>query len=305
MILVSRTFAPWLNDHEFMPKMLAAAGMHSHPEHPEQRDLTVLAAAVDEVPRYSRELDYFASSEGISVLRGNAGLLLPHLWDAGRAPVDTQQASLEFQPPDTRCVGPMRVTVPLANTIFTSGTPHTLLASRWRTNPGHATDLVELAERTRETVVLRASDLGFLPKSATSVRTNLVPVTQPRKVLASLGNILSKVEINGQPAPPSKELEAVVPQLLEQRHKRGGPPPGPVGVWALTIPKRLMATYPTEALRLEDMQASDEPRLARATAQIFDMLIADGCRLSKVCKYHPPSSSPYPTPSRPQTSHRN
>ena len=281
MILVSRTFAPWLSDHDFLLKMLAATRVHAYPE---QRELTVLAAAVDGVPRYSRELDQFASAEGISVLRGNSSLLLPHLWDTGPAPADTQQASLQFQPPNTRCVGPMRVTVPLANTLFTSGKPHTLVASRWLTNPGQATDLVEMTERTKATIVLGASDLGFLPKSATSVRTNLVPVTHPRKVLASLGNILSKVEINGQPAPPSRELEAVVPQLLEKRHKRGGPPPGPVGVWALTIPKRLMATYPTEILRLEGMRASDEPRLARATSQVFDMLIADGCRLSKVCE---------------------
>jgi hypothetical protein len=73
--LVSRSLAAWLNDDDFLLRMLVATGMTNRPD----RALTLLAAAVDEVPRYDRRLDFFASSEGISVLRGRAHHILPGL----------------------------------------------------------------------------------------------------------------------------------------------------------------------------------------------------------------------------------
>ncbi|KAK4152420.1 hypothetical protein C8A00DRAFT_16259 [Chaetomidium leptoderma] len=287
VILVSRTLAAWLDDDAFVSRMLAATGMSHGPG----RELTVLAAAVDEVPRYDRRLDLFGSSEGVSVLCRDAGRVLPHLWDAEAPAAITQRASLEFRPAKTRFMSRLGVNVPLANTLFANGRQHALVASRWHADERRAPSLVEKTQRTSQTIVLSTGDLGFANESRSTVAAHLVPLTPARKVLDSLGNILSQVEINGQSAPASRELEAIVPLLLQQRRKlrddkpgQDHPPGGPVGIWALTIPERYINRGPPlpEPLQLDNYRSEDELRLARATSNGFDQLISSGCKLHKV-----------------------
>lgn len=254
----------------------------------------MLAAAVDEVPRYDHRLDFFGSSEGVSVLRGTASRVLPHLWDAGKPKASTQQASLEFRPPPTRSFGPLRVDAPLANTLFTNGRHHALSASRWQTHSGLPPSITAKVQQTHQTIVLPAGDPGSAGGSISTVAAHLVPVTAPRKVLLSLGNILSQVEVDGQSTPASQELEAIVPLLLQQRRKlrdakpgEEHPAAGPVGVWALTIPAQYFSGGPPalEPLQLQNYRAEDELRLAGAAADGMDMLISGGCELHKVCKH--------------------
>lgn len=268
VILVSRLLAPWLADDAFISSVLDAANLASGPK---KRKLSVLAAAVDEVPCFDPDTGSFGSSEGISVLLGRAKYLMPRLWcpeDAPTTPQQAQQASLDFR----LCqVAPLKVTVPVANTLFTADKRHVLFASRWLAGATHGLELVEKAEKTKAT-------LQIWPKNdqkPARLLANLIPVTRPRKVLASLGNILSKIEIGGQPAPPSQELETILPGLLNARRERlGGShtdsrPPSSIGVWALTIPKTVLDIYP---MNMEaDWQQYGWNRLLEA-----------GCHFSKV-----------------------
>lgn len=291
VLLVSRAFAPWLDDKAFLSQMLVAAGLAS--EDPvsaagETRELTMLAAAIDQVPRYYRELDYFGSSEGISVIRGSSKRLLSRVWDATPPPAKAQQASLQFIPPRAPSMPPMTVTLPLANTLFTTGKPHALFVSRWATAKGRSPEVLETLEREQATIAPKTADRRAKGRAlATSLRANLIPVTPPRKILASLGNILSRVEIDGRPAPASRELEDVVPRLIEQRRERlssdhgeDHTPAGPIGVWALTIPEALVAARPPS----KDKQYSDEPQSALARDYPWETLTEAGCQLNRVCK---------------------
>ncbi|KAK4043643.1 hypothetical protein C8A01DRAFT_43401 [Parachaetomium inaequale] len=287
VILVSRTLAPWLDDDAFVARLLAASGLADN----KSVDLSVLAAAVDEVPRYDRRGDFFASSEGVSVLRGNASRMLPSLWDPENPTPSARPASLEFRPPPTRHVGPLRVHVPLANTLFANGRHHALFASRWPSGSQLLPRLATKVQRTNQTIVLPPADLGFVPASESSVTAHLIPLTRPRKVVHSLGNILSRIEIDGQPVPASRELESLVPLLLkaprklrDNAHDADHPAGGPVGVWAMTMPrhldKHLLLTHPLPLNRR--YHPANEWRLASATANRMDAFIAAGCQLHKV-----------------------
>ena len=278
MILVSRGFAPWLDDYPFLSRLLTATGLAGFSK---EQDLTLLTAAVDKVPCYSSDAAGFGSSEGISVILGSSGGMLPNLWMPPGPPTSTEQASLEFVPRQAERLSP-RLTLPLANTLFATGEPHALVASRWRALPGRAPVVVHKLQRTQATIALP-------DKQKAAMRINLIPVTPPRKILASLGNVLSKIEIDGRPAPPSQELEAIVPKLIESRHKARGSrraedcQPGPVGVWALTIPKSLLDTYPIH----KGTVYGDRPASAARNGFDWAMLMANGCKLSKICECPP------------------
>jgi hypothetical protein len=266
--------------------MLAATGLTNFAP----KELDVLVAAVDEVPRYDPGLDHFSSSEGISVLRGISRHVLPCLWVKESATRSIQPASLNFRVPPTYWPGLLSVNAPLANTVFANGRPHTLSATRWRSDPGSLPTLTERLERAHQTILLDNQELGFTRRSFSTVAGHLVPVTAPRKVLRFLGNILSQVEIDGQPVPASKELESIIPALLEQRRKLHGEnhPAGPVGVWALVMQQRYIEEGRPilEPLQVGEYRPEDELRLARTAADELDWLLSNRCRLHRVGECH-------------------
>jgi hypothetical protein len=289
VILVSRDLAPWLADKKFLADLITATGLAT--ACPERRTLSVLSAVVDEVPYYSSKKNDFGSSQGISVLLGKGDFLIPTLWFSEKSQGITPRASLEFR--TWKAAWATKLTLPLANTLFTTGQPHTLFATRWAATGEPGPVLRDSVKRTQATIGLPPSVELHDPKS--TLRVNLTPVTPPRKILASLGNILSKIEIDGHPAPPSQELESNIPKLLERRRSSLPPdhPPAPVGVWALTIPKDLLRAYPI----MESSDSYHPRRLARLRGTDFDwdLLMSRGCQLSKVCEYIPSQGPPgYP-----------
>ncbi|KAL2199958.1 hypothetical protein P885DRAFT_29485 [Corynascus similis CBS 632.67] len=287
VILASRSLAPWLDDNVFLSRLLAASGMADV----EPSNVSVLTAAVDEVPRYDRRLDYFASSEGISILRGHKRRILPslHFSTATSAspslPSDQQPAS----------PSPFRVHVPLANTLFANGRQNTMSASQWWfPNQLHiGSQLPVLKQKvhlTNQTVILPPNDLGFTPGSGTGVSGRIIPVTPARRVVGSMGNILSKIEINGEPAPASQELEHIVHLLLkpprklrEDNHGSDHTTRGPLDVWAMIIPpEHVESDRVTPPLPLDEYHPNREWRLARHCSNAVALHLAYGCRLHRV-----------------------
>jgi hypothetical protein len=273
--------------------MVASAGIASAST---PQELTVLAAAVDEVPCYDPGLgSLFSSSEGVSVLRGNANRLLqslPSFPEVESPEKGAQEPSLEFHPPPCRYAGPLAVAIPLANTVFSNGRPHTLFASRWGSESSGSPRLVNKTQMTSQTIILPpAADMGNSQRdqSTSSVISHLVPVTAPRRIEAGLGNILRNIEINGSPRPASQELEDVIPRLLEARRKDKDKDSasGPLDVWALIIPAHYLEKgLPiSDPLELGNYQRSDEVSLAGPVADQMDMFVAEGCQLRKVCEW--------------------
>lgn len=262
----------------------------------------MLSAAVDEVPRFDSRSGFFSSSEGLSVLCGRVGRDVADPWrDEKVEEVVGAQPCLHFRALPVGRTGPLRVTVPLANTVFSNGRSHTLSASLWRAGSG-AREELRLARRAEKTSqAILSSWLEGSPgrpmwwsSARARVACPLVPVTQPRRIAAGLGNILRQVDLDGVPAPASRELEAVIPALLAQRQKHatgrdGGDlaAPGPVGVWALMLPAKYAEGSPEamlEPLDCSEYDPSDELVRADRTMEAMDELIARGCQLRKICE---------------------
>ncbi|KAK4205331.1 hypothetical protein QBC40DRAFT_271526 [Triangularia verruculosa] len=293
VVLVSRSLAPWLQDQAFMAELLEST--ISGEEAGTGRELSVLSAAVDEVPQFQGAL---TSSEGVSVLRGSAARVLPGLWEVGSDQTFSPSSSSQRQPSflEFRLPGlqpkseSLQVTVPLANTIFTNVKPHALFASKWHHNPAAARKGLSMAasvEKTTQTILLPGHDQIPSQSTASTVYTALVPVTRPHKIVAGLGNILRQVEVGVKPEPASKGLEAVIPTLLKKRleHSESDVPEysGPVGVWALIMPKDAVEQFPMpDPLDVENYDPHDEWDLVYQTSHAMDGLIASGCQLRKI-----------------------
>ncbi|KAK0632267.1 hypothetical protein B0T14DRAFT_444941 [Immersiella caudata] len=271
VILTSKSLAVWLQDATFVSKLLAPLGQSEKPA-----ELSVLSAAVDAIPRLSSTGSY-SSSEGLAILHGSLDETLPDLWSDPESSESELQPSLEFQMAPLRH-DPVQVTVPVANTVFSNGRSHTIFASQWQTIKGTPPKLLRVVERTRQVIVTNTSN----SYADSRVVAPLVPVTEPRKILAGLGNILRQIEIDLLPAPASKELEDIIPKLLKARSDRhnGYRQVGPMGVWAMVYPERIVASR--ELPRVFDITSGEEWPHAREASKLVFKLLARGCHVRKI-----------------------
>ncbi|KAL2262814.1 hypothetical protein VTK26DRAFT_9396 [Humicola hyalothermophila] len=276
VILASRTLAPLLDDDGFIARLISSTGHVLE----KPKAVSVLTAAVDEVPTYDHQSDAFCSAEGLSILRGSAARVLPrHLRE--EALIQGAKPSIEFSPPRARFTGPLRVTVPLANTIFTNGKTHSLTESLWETGQQKPPRLQHRVQKTKAEVVIPATDMGFGPKAVSAIMPGLVPITEPSKILSSFGNILRQISLGG-PSGASTELERIIPPITQLSRRTSGP----LEVWALILPPEYVAKglplprpIPSEP---SAYNIQHEQYLAQRTATLMGMLLAGGCRLHKV-----------------------
>ncbi|KAK8095280.1 6-phosphogluconate dehydrogenase [Apiospora kogelbergensis] len=267
VILASPEFASWSEDQGFMSQLLAAlhqqqrrlggdtgaaAGGESH--------MDVLFGVTDGIVDPSRS--YGKPQPGLSILYGGTASLLPSLWKqqdkagtASNSAGDADRASsLVFtnvkDKDGLHAEGPANlspeVTLPLANTIFQNGRRSTLLASRWslpNSAANHNNNTVELSrlqEKSQQEIVCLQGSRRVPP------RIPLMPLAPARKIVAGLGNIVRQVEMDGVASPASRELEILIPQMLEKRAAQAQDQvqaPRPIGVWAWVIPESWVKRY--------------------------------------------------------------
>lgn len=126
--------------------------------------------------------------------------------------------------------------LPLANTVFQTGSPTTMAYSIWEKGSG----MRELTLKSKQDVThhtIRMQDKGGTRHYTSTFAVPLVPLTVPRCVEASMGNILRRVTgPDGESVTASQELEHVVPRYFSTR----GEPQQATTVWALIIPKHTM-----------------------------------------------------------------
>ncbi|KAK3941577.1 hypothetical protein QBC46DRAFT_458267 [Diplogelasinospora grovesii] len=301
VILASKSLSSWLDDESFISKLLAPlCTEQSSTASSEKPEVLVLSAAVDGIPRSSSA----TASEGLSVLYGQVENIFhgqqstePGRTDfRGAAP--THPPSLEFHTPPLR--GGSReksrkiyVTVPLANTVFETGMPYTITISSYAVS-GAGGPL-----RVSRGVPGDVSQKIVLPSSTSSsssdVSVPLLPITNPQKIATGLGNILRQLEgPDGKLTPASKELEDIIPKLLDTRAKKLPPADsqadivsesGPMGVWALVIPERVAQQFMNElpgALQLGSEGEGEEWERAKKVAKLMPKLLASGCHLRKI-----------------------
>jgi len=185
--------------------------------------------------------------------------------------------------------------LPLANTIFQTGTPTTMFRSKWETVARGRQHHVQLISKTNVSHHgLRLSSRVSCSELVTAFSIPLVPLTMPRVVEGCMGNIIRRVvDSEGQSVQASSELEGAVPRFFRSR----GQPAQATVAWALVIPgllrdtiasrtDHLLAALPTEDdsdnMRQEDMWE----RLWRRDPPMWNNLVpealAKGARLHRV-----------------------
>ncbi|KAK3394710.1 hypothetical protein B0H63DRAFT_461743 [Podospora didyma] len=289
VILASGTLASWLQDETFLAQILEPLADSATTSIGNSTELSVLTAAVDAIPRQRGPGNSLSSSEGLAILHGSLDKLLPGLWEGQAtsavgafADRDSAQPALEFRAaPLEGDARPLRVIVPLANTIFTNGRPHTMFVSRWS-----ATFEKEPRLLLEGSIEKTSQLINVHGPTRSAVDVPLVPITEARRIVAGLGNILRQVEIGVSPAPASKELELIIPKLLDARAKKlGDQATGPVSVWALLYPEHFASKRKLpKALDLSGAGESHEWVRAQEVSKSIPELLAAGCHIRKICK---------------------
>lgn len=127
--------------------------------------------------------------------------------------------------------------LPVANTVFQTGLPTTMTFSTWEKGKG-AKDLTLKSKQSITHHGIKIHPGGSTTQCVTALAIPLVPLTMPRRVDASMGNILRRViDAGGKSVTASEELEQVVPQYFTCR----GEPSQAASVWALVIPKETLS----------------------------------------------------------------
>lgn len=122
----------------------------------------------------------------------------------------------------------LEVRIPLASTVFQTGQPGILSLSSWAWRK--AEDRYLLEQQSTESPNHVSFQYPFV--RALSIKIPLVPLTPPRKIVASMGNVIRQIERDEEYITASQELEPAVSSYFIAKDL----PPSAVNVWALVFP---------------------------------------------------------------------
>ncbi|KAI0815859.1 hypothetical protein GGR55DRAFT_366382 [Xylaria sp. FL0064] len=286
-ILASKDFTSWIEDDCFMSVFLETLFKPMNIAQADRPSLHVLSGITDGLSPHRM---FSEPRSGFSVLCGSVDSILPGLWAkqgfAGTSQDTASCVSFVTNPLDGN-TGALEVTLPLANTVFQNGKRSTLHASRWDVSNEGSVALRTRDQKIRQQIAAIGDSVNH-----TWPMIPLLPLTPPRRIVAGLGNIVRQVEIDGSATPASKELEAIIPNIFEQRAQlEPTSPPRPIGVWCWVIPPHVMETRKFDTLNLFKAGASQtEEDILLGSRETFSNLLSSGCRLHKICKKEPFSS---------------
>jgi hypothetical protein len=232
ILLVTPSFAHWLDPSSpFLPQFFSRLYGNS----PGNETLCAVTAVVDTLPNTGPEITISSESEGMSVLVVEASAVRakatpPRLIRSSASEETSLIFSVQAQEIGQTSKGPSHeIGLRLANTIFVNGRDTTLFGTRWLWN--NITNGYELD---------KSLDLTSCMVTATSQAVNttlelpLHPVTERRRVIASMGNILRQLAkstdaTSTEPIPASSELEKELPRYIAEHNIMDQR----VSVWAL------------------------------------------------------------------------
>ncbi|KAH7329299.1 hypothetical protein B0I35DRAFT_41621 [Stachybotrys elegans] len=272
VLLTTPELSKHLDDGEFMREFAQSMASGADVSH-----FHVMAAVVDNAAMADGADAPFST---LSVLRGHLDDILPRLWD----PVPPKvKEDMETTSALTFDLDRVSITVPLAKTMFHNGRASTLLLHRYDMTSGVA-KLSHRAETHFKSVKL-PTNTSIKSLADVNLTAGLLPLTVPRRIVSSFGNIVRGIEIDSQDSPASTELEVQVNALHDLAQSGSGASLAASGVWAVISP----ASYPKE--RLESMYENDSSGSlsvalplnleSRTSHQIQDIL-ANGGRLYRI-----------------------
>ncbi|KAL5437524.1 hypothetical protein PMIN07_005495 [Paraphaeosphaeria minitans] len=247
VFFVTPSFATWLlKDHVFLQKALQRTYAHllDRTETPYAR-IHALCAVVDKLP-VSRPVGNIANigdevrqriqdptvqetgQEGIAYATLSSSDSLPTSSDVGLDKAAISFVTFKGSDDDGGHFSDI-VRLPLANTVFQTGSPTTMTYSTWEKAKGsNELTLKEKRNISHHGIRMQVEN----ETQSTVLSVPLVPLSKPRKVEASMGNILRRVTgPHGTSVTASLELEQQVPRYFSTR----GEPSQTTTVWALVM----------------------------------------------------------------------
>lgn len=250
MILVTPSFAPWLNDNVFLEKAIRRLypfdTSNTSAKKRSVLKIHALCAVVDKLPAGSAIKENNLSNdeppqrlqeppvseagfEGVAYATLAAGASVPSVAQSpsGTGAIDfhwSKRTSAFRQYADT-------LRLPLANTVFQTGTPSTMTFSTWNM-PANSDQLVL---NTKEKVFyhgIKVAGRNSADRTFTCLSIPLIPLTFPRQVKGCMGNIIRQiVGPDKKLITASSELEQIVPKFFKSRDE----PAQATSAWALVM----------------------------------------------------------------------
>ncbi|KAI0106204.1 hypothetical protein GGR51DRAFT_518224 [Nemania sp. FL0031] len=276
-ILASKDFTSWLEDQNFMAAFLKTLLNPVSTTQANRPSLHVLSGIADGLSPHQLCGE---SRSGFSILRGPVDSILPGLWEKESFSATSQDsaACVSFTANPLRGnTSALEVTLPLANTVFQNGRRSTLYASRWDTS---SDDLKTLGTKYPKTIQQINANGGSVNHASSIIP--LLPLTPPRRIAVGLGNIIRQVEVDGVRTPASKELEAIIPKIFEERAQRDPSSPRPIGVWCWVIPPHIGPEKFGDLKLFKAGSSLTEAEIALDSMEVFSGLLSSGCRLHKI-----------------------
>ncbi|KAF2181970.1 hypothetical protein K469DRAFT_475040, partial [Zopfia rhizophila CBS 207.26] len=256
IFFLTPSFATWLlDDQTFLQKAVDQAFKIIRERRKYHKKVHVLAAVVDKLPVPDTIVDAQNIAED-----GMARARLPPVSETGYEGMayaimrdsDSMEGSYREGPEGTGSIsfltseesesGVVHASIlqlPLANTVFQTGSPTTMVYSIWeKDKKAMEFKLISRSDLTHHAIRLQ-SHRAPGHQNITFLSIPLIPLTLPRTVEAGMGNIVRRVVGPDQKSVvASQELEEVVPRYFKVR----GEPPKSISVWALLVPDEILGS---------------------------------------------------------------
>jgi hypothetical protein len=310
VILVTPSFAPWLlKESDFTRRALRRVYSRAFDRVTGRLTVDLLCAVVDKLPA-GRTIDASTTAEKEMAARsrtppvgdvGYEGIAFATLPSTASIPSTSPRSAdrgaidfiLSTRTKDEK-VRSETWRLPLANTVFQTGSPATMSLSRWSIVGDDKSSEREHEIDLSHHGVMMTPETAPVSQVASALSIPLVPLTLPRRVEGCMGNIVRRViGEDGISTTASLELEHAVPQYFKSR----GEPAQPTTAWALVIPKSMTTTLrgKTTALLTRQMARKEKgtqmldvlwERLWKSDPPLWNSIIpsaiAEGARLHRV-----------------------
>ncbi|KAL1982229.1 hypothetical protein VTN96DRAFT_1598 [Rasamsonia emersonii] len=280
VVLATPAFASWIDPTNPLLEKWASPLFETLHGNQHQKPSYAIAAVIDKIPVPQNRSGYtekiirdkgsaLLGSEGLSLLlargsdvRVNAAESTRVRGPASQEPAfifSTRSLNASLNDDDSGRAS-YEVGLRLANTVFVNGKDRTLLGMRWDYDP--ASERYSLSQ-CYDLAICDVTSSAAMARS--SLNIPLHPVTQRRKVVSSMGNILSQLSksLDGDvnvAMPASSELEKELPRYVKEH----GITDQRISAWALVEPSETSSR----------IESTTEGRLER--------LIQDGSRIHRV-----------------------
>lgn len=289
IILATPSFAASLEqESEFIPLLLQTINWPSASGESALK-VDVVCGCVDGLPPAASFIPQARGKsveEGFSILYGETTDIFPRYALEKQVKTEAKSekpGSITFQRAE---VGGLKVTLPLANTLFTNGRLSTLLASRWEaTDNGYKQ--IE-SQINIDSISLNA--LGLKHEVLPEFYIPAIPLTYARELQNGFGNIIRSLKFQGPDEfkfhPASSELEIKVPRFLKEALGKMAA----LKIWALIIPRHVALKVIGESsstLRLPDKEFEEMDPIE--DYREIGHWISQGAKLCRVRKFFSPS----------------